>query len=411
MRPKWYAKLVALCCLLCLGAPLQAAVVEVEGWAPIEQGDVGRAREDALRNALAEAARGAGARVQSVESVRDFVLEKSQTTVRADARVINHTVLSEKRDGDRYQVRLRVQLSDAPPDEKTQDGVRVCRGGYVKRLLIGGFPLKRPLELGTDELGGYARLTAGEMARYMDGDLPLLVDTEGSLQVRFALPEMVTTDVPLQFQAWQKIRDAARRHRAQYVLLGQFRNLATAHSGQKIERLLDGAPNRRTIELDALIIDAHSSACVARQRFAAEIGRIRVLQAERSLRVPQTADFGSAAHFDTPFGAAWLDVIRRAANWAGAYTTCLPFGVRVVKVEGGRVYLDAGAEQGLARGDQLTALRVARDAVISADGEILGLEKEGAGQVRVVKVYPRFAIAEMPEGAEPLKAGDELFGS
>ncbi|MBQ5459250.1 MAG: flagellar assembly protein T N-terminal domain-containing protein, partial [Rhodocyclaceae bacterium] len=214
------ACLAALLLGMSVSVLAQAQTVTVAGEAAIVGNDVAGAREAALRNALAAAARTGSMRVSSQQRVENSVLESDQTTLQTDARVLRHTVLKEGRQGATYQVLIRAELGDdggARIDEAAAP--QACRSGYTKRLLIGGFPLARPEELGQDELAGYAQLTAREMARHIHPDIPVLVDTQGALQVRFALPETVSPDVPIEPQTWAQVRDAARRHRAQYVLV------------------------------------------------------------------------------------------------------------------------------------------------------------------------------------------------
>lgn len=410
------ACLAALLLGMSVSVLAQAQTVTVAGEAAIVGNDVAGAREAALRNALAAAARTGSMRVSSQQRVENSVLESDQTTLQTDARVLRHTVLKEGRQGATYQVLIRAELGDdggARIDEAAAP--QACRSGYTKRLLIGGFPLARPEELGQDELAGYAHLTAREMARHIHPDIPVLVDTQGALQVRFALPETVSPDVPLEPQTWAQVRDAARRHRAQYVLVGMFRIMAQERANEHfppLEGWLDGDNKARVLVMDALVLDAFSSSCVARQRFATRIRRLPILENRKALEVPDTVRFGSAEHFETPFGAVYFELIRKVVDWAGASVSCLPFGARVVKVDGTRMYIDAGAEQGLANGDRLRALRlVGETPVRSLDGELLGMEKSAAGEAVIRSVYPRFAILEFPnKGTPPLKAGDEVYG-
>lgn len=417
-------RLRALCaCLLAVllgvaALPAWAETVIAEGEAAIVNNDIAAAREQALRNALAAAARSTGVQVQSGQRVANHVLTSDQTTLIANASVMRHEVLDEGRRGGLYHIRIRAELGDGTGVPVVAGGIVApanCMAGYHKRVLIGGFPLARPEELGEHELAGYARLTAREMARYINPALPLLVDTRGALQLRFALPETISPDVPIDPQTWAQIRDAARLHRSQYVIAGQFRVMAQERANERfppLEGWLDGDNKARSLVLDVLVLDAYTSSCVARQRFSTRIRRLPVLENRTELEVPDTVLFGSTEHYATPFGAAYREVIRQAADWAGATASCLPFGARVVKVDGRRMYIDAGAEQGLANGDALRALRMAgEEPVRSLDGELLGMEKTVAGEAIIRSVYPKFSIIEFPDaGTPPLKAGDEVFG-
>ncbi|WP_346286668.1 flagella assembly protein FlgT middle domain-containing protein [Zoogloea sp.] len=311
-----------------------------------------------------------------------------QVVIRSGTRVERHRILAETEQDGVYRVRLSAELGAAGGHRGP-----VCREGHTRRLLLLGFPVQRPEQLAMREMTGYAQLTATEAARRFPEDAAILVDHQGDLMVLPGVPERVVDGVAADLQGWSVIRDAARRHRAQYVLAGRFRSLALAADEKS-----------REVDLEALILDASSGVCVARQRFR------RVAQGK--VKIPGTVVFGSADHYATDFGKAYAAVLDDMARWAEATTSCLPFSARVIRSGKDAVHLDAGAEQGLAPGDLLSAFRPDRQPVVTPGGEILGLEKRPLGEVVITTVYPRFAIARLQTPAPDLQleAGDELHG-
>lgn len=386
------SKLVLACILagMVITSPAHSAAVEARGTAPIVNGDVALAREQAIRNALAEAARSREVRVQATAIGGLAGAASEQTVLRSTARVHNHQVTHAFQDGDVFRVAVRAELESGGGRESGQ----ACREGYTKRLLIAGFPLLRSEHVRPDEMAGYAQLTAGELSRLLADGSAVLADHQGALMVHFGAPEQVVGDLPIDDQAVVVIREAALKHRAQYLLVGRYRSLEIGEG-----------ESERTIDLEALVIDGLTGACVARKRF--------IRTATGDVVVPRSMQFGSRQHFATDFGRAHLDVLRDVADWADATVSCQPFSARVVQVDESRIIFDAGAEHGVSVGDELAAFSVAEHAVLGLRGEFLGVERRPAGTVQVTAVYPRFSVGvqtELPvEGKTlPLRAGDEL---
>lgn len=362
----------------------------VEGVAQIRGGDFPTARAEAIRNALAEASRRSSLSVGATISIRDTSLAFDQTVVRSSASVHRHQIVSEGHDGEFYRVAISAELESSAGRSPSA----VCRGGYVKRLLIGGFPLLRPEQLQSDELQGYAYLTAAEIARHFSADPAVFVDYDGSLMVHFGVPERVIGDMPKDDQALSLIRSEAEKHRAQYLLVGRFHSLALNNR------------NNREVDLEALVLDVFTGSCVARKRFSRTTSGHVVL--------PRSILFGSPDHYSTDFGRVYGELLSELASWAEATVSCQPFSARIIKVENGSVYFDAGAEQGVGIGDTFSAFKAKSGPVVTGGGEILGTEKMMAGTLRVTSVYPRFSIGWLDptiSGASPLELepGDELY--
>lgn len=371
-----------------LASLAQAGEILVEGEAPVRGGNVVEAREVAIRHALAEAARSGSVRIESRSGSVGIGESWEHTAIRAVARVQRHEVVDQRLEGDVLRVRVRAFLGSAGGDAPSV----ACHSGHVRRLLIGGFPLERPEELLPGELDGYARLTARELARRMDRQQGLLVDHQGGLMLQDGFPERVVGDLPATAQAWQRVREAAQKHRAQYLLVGLFRSLA-----------LGADRDERLLELDALLIDGMSGSCVARSRFSR--------RASGQVILPKFMSFGSSSFYASDLGSTYGDLLDEVAAWAEAQASCLPFTARVFKVDGASVYLDAGAEQSVSIGDSFSAFRVEAAPLTSLGGELLGVEKKPLGELKVRHVYPRFAIGElMRQGASAarLEVGDEL---
>jgi curli biogenesis system outer membrane secretion channel CsgG len=92
--------------------------------------------------------------------------------------------------------------------------------------------------------------------------------------------------------------------------------------------------------------------------------------------------------------AMWL----KERPWSGA----------VVKVDGQRVYLNAGTHSGLTAGVELVAFSQGKELFDPVSGESLGQDAALVGILRVTNVQEKFSIAEIVEGCQGLRTGDRV---
>lgn len=360
--------------LLTAIAPASAEPVTVEGVAPIMAGDLAQARENAIRDALAEAARLSGVRVDSTTSTDRFLVMVDQTTIRTSARIGQTKVLSESHDEQTYRISLRAEVLPIKDDTRSA----ACRGGYPKRLLVGGFPLLYPEHVRTGETRGYAQFTTNELARFFGAETPVLLAVDSELMIHYSEAETAVGAQPESAAGLIKLQDAARQGRAQYVLLGRFRSLEAGKGG-------------RRMELEAMIADGASGAVVARSLFRK--------QAEDA-DLPERIALGSAQFYESGLGKAYAELLTQVAQWAAASASCLPYFARITRMDDKTLHLDAGSDQGLSVGDKLSAF--------PADA---GLSGASLGETVVKTVSARSATAEMAsrQPRQMPRKGDLLF--
>jgi hypothetical protein len=76
-------------------------------------------------------------------------------------------------------------------------------------------------------------------------------------------------------------------------------------------------------------------------------------------------------------------------------------------VDGDRIYLSAGALDGLAVRDRLVVYKPRPATEIRRiDGEILGVPEQQLGDIEIEQVQPRFAVARLRGGKLKVDAGD-----
>jgi hypothetical protein len=70
------------------------------------------------------------------------------------------------------------------------------------------------------------------------------------------------------------------------------------------------------------------------------------------------------------------------------------FPMKVIGISNGQIYINRGAEGGLAVGDVLDVFRVGEALVDPDTGESLGVIEDRLGDLKIVEIKPKVAIAE-----------------
>jgi curli biogenesis system outer membrane secretion channel CsgG len=117
--------------------------------------------------------------------------------------------------------------------------------------------------------------------------------------------------------------------------------------------------------------------------------------------------FGGDAFYQTPIGQATRGAIQDAVRFimASAFRPVTP-SFSIVKVEGNRAYLNAGASAGVRVGHVFAVHSRGEDLVDPETGLVLGRSEELVGSILVTDVQDRFSIATIRSGAGAIKRGD-----
>lgn len=118
-------------------------------------------------------------------------------------------------------------------------------------------------------------------------------------------------------------------------------------------------------------------------------------------------DFGAAAFQNTPLGQATRQAIRDAVQFIILNMERMPFTAKVVKVEGNKVYINAGSQMNVKHGFKFYAYSVGEDIVDPDTGLKLGADEKLAGTVEVRDVQEKYSIGLLVSG-NGLKRGDVL---
>jgi hypothetical protein len=108
---------------------------------------------------------------------------------------------------------------------------------------------------------------------------------------------------------------------------------------------------------------------------------------------------GGGGFDKTPLGRACQMAIDKAVFFITTRMENVPWSGRIVDVkQDGKVFINAGANAGMAAGDTLTVLRAGESLIDPETGMDLGSELTQIGQVQILSVQDKFSVATIVGG-------------
>ena len=165
---------------------------------------------------------------------------------------------------------------------------------------------------------------------------------------------------------------------------------------------LGGGKNEAQVTVIVKLIDTTTGEIVAKERVVGKAGGTRL---NVGLDVGGVStDLGGFKK--TPIGQAAQDCINKAAAIIAKKMEEFPFEGSVVKVSGGKVYINRGAEFGVEPGQELVMKTEGETLTDPDTGAILGKEEgEVIGKLKVVKADAKLSTCEILDGEKNPKPG------
>ncbi len=370
-----------------LGSALASETVVTEGIAVIS-GDISRAREAAVQDAIRRAAVQSGGQLRSETAMTTSGRLFDRTRMRATAAVEQVEVLEEQQQGGTYRVRARITL----------DPTRQCDGAtpYRPRIAALAFPLVAPQQQRVGESAGFSQGVGRAIVERLADDTPVLLEAAGD---RGVYPD--AGQAPQRYLAGNALPaplyQLGQTLGAQYLLAGVIHDIGLQPSNPS---WLGFALNQRHFEIEIFLYDAILGDRLFAERYG-ETARGRV-------RPDDSLPFGSRGFFRNAYGKTVAKVLEAAAKDLHHVLACRPFLTRVAKVKGDRIWIQAGTANLLAHGATLTLYRSTDSG--SRVRPRLQLS-QALGQLAVTQVASSYAVVE-PDTAliNPPRAGDIVAG-
>jgi len=188
---------------------------------------------------------------------------------------------------------------------------------------------------------------------------------------------------------------------AQYIVTGAITEFGIKDSKigvgglQKVLPFGGGAKMSKTKA--RVVIDVRAIDTTSAQITAAAKGEGSKSSAEFSgdLSIAPSFDFGKEGFDETILGKAAREAVDTVAAELGKkFDEGGAGAVKIIKITGSQVYINSGGADGEKIGHTYGIYRIGEDMVDPDTGESLGSDEEKIGTARVVKVSPKYSIAE-----------------
>jgi curli biogenesis system outer membrane secretion channel CsgG len=273
---------------------------------------------------------------------------------------------------------------------------------------------KRTIAVGQiDVIGPYANASVTSVGGAIAGMLTTALEESDQFIVveRDALPALITEQT-LAKAGVSTGSDAPQPGRvlpARYIIVGAVTDYTLPSTGSGGGFSIGGSTaltlggSKGDVALDLRLVDT---------RTGAVIKAFKVKRKLTSLNLGLSSSYsGVPIATNKFFNSALGDATRRALNDAvqiiAATLAATPWQGQVVDTDGGLVYVNAGAEAGMAVGDRLAIQRVAKTFTDPATGAILSERMQDVGVVTITNVEPKMASGSYV-GTEPPQRGDLL---
>ncbi|MBS4097626.1 MAG: flagellar assembly protein T N-terminal domain-containing protein [Sulfuricella sp.] len=375
---------IFLLVLLTLGWVVSAAAqpIEAEGSALIDAGGIGKARQAAIEDALRKAEEEAGMSVVSSELRGSDGSVRETSRYRALGRASNPMVVKEWREDNALYVHIRAEVM--PRDESLS---------YRKKIAVTQFHVAQPMQV-QDLDNIWNGFPNALMQRLESSGMFLPVYPAGGMG-RLELP----LDRP---QNRETVRILAEQSGAQFVVSGIIHDAGAEVADGILQKALRGKSDSRRIEVEIFIHDGLTGAVIT---------RFRAYEATQGNVQPgRDKPFGSAVFFATDFGAAVARLIGREAQVVVNELGRLPFIAKIVRIEGERLFFDAGATSGVGVGDRfmLYTLSPLSDAAELGNNRLLGIAERPAATLTIKQVQPLFAVGVAEVQPQKIQIGDMI---
>lgn len=308
-------------------------------------------------------------------------------------------------------------VAETRPESAGQsaDSSGACRPDFRHKVLMAAFPVQSPVQL--SDLPRFPQMLQTEIARRLELGGHFLAQTSGN--------EAAYSIQLGQFESqWNPewIRDLARRHGVQFVVGGILRDAGfegeryalsygnDVRAGERKQEFdipllrffkpgIKATPAARRFEMELQVFDGISGTRLGQHRFAGN--------AEGEVVLPATVGMDSQRFFASDFGRLVSARVDDAVKGITEDLRCQPLLARVIRIESGRVYLDAGSSSGLVPGARVEVRHLLPGAApLTLSSRVsLGMPTEAVGALVIRQVQPLFAIAEK-EGLFSVEVGD-----
>jgi hypothetical protein len=337
--------------LLSLTTQAQAVTVEAEGQAIIANKDITSAREAAIRDASQQASMQAAVYVSSSQVVRDGILEIDNMQISTLGQVSNIEIVEEKIIGTTLYVRIKANVDI---DEGCSNG---SSNHYKKTIAVAAFPLQ---QLSQANLGGLHNISSAlpaQLSQRFNSKGQTISYNAGLINL-YPNPSQASTS-QLSDGKLTSMLNTIGQLDVNYVVSGVIRDIAMVDPRTHAEdnyfmdlyNKLDFKSKRhlRNFEIDLFIHDGFSGHLISQKHYQTA----GLWSLDRTI----STGFATPGFTKQDYGKKVRALEDTIASEIATELRCEPFTTRITQVEDRTIWINAGKQQGLKRGDKLTVYR------------------------------------------------------
>ncbi len=347
--------------------------ITVEGRSKIKNGAKLLARKQAFRDAMRNALHETGNRI-------------SPESLLGSTKVVDEWMTD-----DVYHIQVLSVISEG----------QHCNSPYRKKIVATGFPIVTTGQISAHETQDlYSGIPREIMNILMESGE--FIGRNETHTVLYSQPDMAPEIVDTTNYQESVILQLAQQHGSQFVLSGVIRDLEVesteyvrgAGAFAQLKSMMRDFVARRGVALDIYIHDGMSGALIFQHRYTdTVIGDVWI---------PAGYTVGSERFKSTPAGHKISTIIQLASDDISQLLTCYPFSAPVIKVEDNKVYLAAGVQDKLKKGESLVVYSTNPNAALQ--------ENKLIGVIQIEDVQANFSVGSMEvvSDVRKIKAGDQV---
>jgi hypothetical protein len=193
----------------------------------------------------------------------------------------------------------------------------------------------------------------------------------------------------------------------QYIVIGSVNQFGQSTGGGSAFGVSINSLNAR-VSADIRIVKVESGQIVAAENGVGEESSVGVAIANADI-LPTDVEFGSKGFDETIIGKATVKCVNNLAEKIGEAFGIHGLEGKIIKVAGGKVYINLGKDSGVVPGQVFQVMRKGEEMKDPDTGEVLGSEDTKIGLVKIIEIKDKFCIAEILEGADKLAQNDIII--
>ncbi len=359
-----------ICLLLLIAMPAEASWIKAKGSAPIVNGDVEFAREQATQDALRQAMLQAGASVSSIQNLSNGALTRDMFQIRANSEVRQYRLLEEERRHDRLFVTLQAMILAEPSR---------CSGSrYAKAISLVRF-----------------RMADSDQARYGQiYDLNKEVTRQifnrlSNLRQNFVARRWLDENLGMDPRRLQQGENSYRRQLqslaattdSQYLLFGVLQDISMRDpEGNLLDKWLDDPVRHFSLQL--YLFDGMTGELIDQNNYQGE--------AIWAFGKQEQVDVSSQKFWSSSYGMEVAAQINRAVQDLQLKTQCSTPVARIMHIDGDNFHINLGKRNNIKNGDRFYIEQ--RADYNDNYGEDRTLRNPAMGTMEVKQVYDNNAV-------------------